>query len=293
MALAFLVLEIVAPVFLLAGLGLVWVKSGLEYRVAFVSTLAMKLALPALVFMSLVSTELTMDQIARIAVAAVTAHLVLIPAFWLLTEILKIDRPTFLAPLIFGNTGNLGLPLSLFAFGQAGLEVAVVVLAVSLIMSFTYGIWLVSGGGSFVKILKEPSVIAIPLALGFVLTDTELPKWLANTLNLIGQMAIPMMLMTLGVAVGRLRPVGFGQAAALAIVKLMICFGLSWAVASWFALTDIEFAVLVLQMTTPVAVTSYLIAEAHGAHSEKVAGLVVASTALSVLSLPLILSILI
>lgn len=106
MALALLVLEIVAPVFLLAGIGVVWVKSGLEYRVAFVSMLAMKLALPALIFMSLVATELTLDQIARIAVAGVVAHLVLIPVFWLLTEILKIDRPTFLAPPNFWKYGQ-------------------------------------------------------------------------------------------------------------------------------------------------------------------------------------------
>lgn len=126
-----------------------------------------------------------------------------------------------------------------------------------------------------------------------VLSGQQLPKWLGNTLDLIGQMAIPMMLMTLGVAVGRLRPAGFGRAAALSVVKLIICLGLSWIVASQFDLGEIEFAVLVLQMTTPVAVTSYLIAEAHGARSEDVAGLVVASTALSVLSLPIILSFLI
>lgn len=290
MHLAFIVIEIVAPVFILAGIGVAWVKSGLEYRVKFVSQLAMKLALPALIFMALVSTELNASDIARIAVAALVAHLVLIPVFWVLTRLAGLDRRVFLAPLIFGNTGNLGLPLSLFAFGQMGLEIAVIVFAVSLVLCFTYGIWVVSGGGSPLSVIKEPSVLAIPVAVVVIWADWDLPKWLTNTIDLIGQMAIPMMLLTLGVAVGRLKPERFGRAVVLVIAKLAICMGLTWMVGRTMMLGEVEFAILILQMTTPVAVTAYLIAETHDAQAEEVAALVVASTALSVLALPLILS---
>ena len=56
---------------------------------------------------------------------------------WLLVWAGRLDRRTFLAPLIFGNTGNLGLPLALFAFGDVGLGYAVVIFAVMAILSFT------------------------------------------------------------------------------------------------------------------------------------------------------------
>ncbi len=115
-----------------------------------------------------------------------------------------LNRRTYLAPLIFGNTGNLGLPLALFAFGDEGLSYAVVVFAIMAIWSFTFGIWLVAGAGSFGKVLREPLVWATLLGGLFLWQDWQTPLFLTNTLELIGQMAIPLMLITLGVAVARL-----------------------------------------------------------------------------------------
>lgn len=99
-------------------------------------------------------------------------------------------------------------------------------------------------------------------------------------------MAIPLMLITLGVAVARLNPRGVGRAVLLSIVKLAPCTGVAWAAAVVFDLNKIAFGVLVLQVATPVAVTSYLLAEKYGA--EAVAGLVVVSTLISVGALPLL-----
>jgi len=110
---------------------------------------------------------------------------------------------------------------------------------------------------------------------------------------LIGQMAIPMMLITLGVAVARLKPQGVTRAVFLSLLKAALCAGIAWAVGRWFALDPIPLAVLVLQVSTPIAVTSYLLAEKYEADSEAVAGLVVVSTLLSVGYIPLILAFLI
>jgi predicted permease len=100
------------------------------------------------------------------------------------------------------------------------------------------------------------------------------------------------MLITLGVAVARLSPRGIGKAALLSFIKLVICTGIAWGVADYFALGYVAFGVLVLQVATPVAVTSYLLAEKYGADSDAVAGLVVTSTLMSVGALPLILAVL-
>lgn len=285
----FTVLEIVAPVFLLAAVGFGWVRLGYEYRVQFVTRLAMTLAVPCLIFTALMKTQIETQALAVICLAALVAYGSLALACWGLVRWGGLDRRTYLAPLIFGNTGNLGLPLAMFAFGETGLGYAVVVFAVMAILSFTVGIWMVSGGGSFAKVAKEPVVFATLAGALFLWQGWETPRFLTNALELIGQMAIPMMLITLGVAVARLQPGALGRAVVLSVVKVALSVGCAFTAGRWFGLSDVALAVLIVQIATPVAVTSYLLAEKYGADAEAVAGLVVVSTLLSVISLPLIL----
>jgi len=288
--LALTVLNITAPVFLLAAIGFAWVRMGFEYRVEFVSRLAMTLSVPCLIFVALMKAEIDPAALADVSLASLLAYLAVGLVFWGVVAILKLDSRTYLAPLTFGNTGNLGLPLALFAFGETGLSYAVVVFAVMAILSFTIGIWVVAGAGSFARVLKEPLVGATVLGGLFLWQGWETPVFLTNTLELIGQMAIPVMLITLGVAVARLEIKSVGQAVALSVVKVALSVACAWAVAHWFGLEPIAAAVLIVQVATPVAVTSYLIAEKYGADAQPVAGLVVVSTLLSVITLPLILS---
>ena len=293
MNLALTVLEIVSPVFLLAAIGFTWVKAGFEYRIQFVTRLAMTLAVPALIFVALMKSQVDLAALGQLTLASVVAYGGIGLVGGALLAVLRLDQRTYLAPFMFGNTGNLGLPLALFAFGQPGLERAVVLLAVSSILSFTLGIWLVAGRGSFFKILKEPIIAATLLGALFLWMDWETPTFLTNTLELVGQMAIPMMLITLGVAVARLTPGRVQAAIALSVLKLGICAAIAWGVGLLFQLDEVSFGVLVLQISTPVAVTAYLLAEKYGADSEAVAGFVVVSTLTSVAGLPLLLALLV
>jgi len=152
------VLEIVAPVFLLAGIGYVWVKLGFEYRIQFVTQLAMTLSVPCLIFVSLMNAQIDPAALTALSLATVAAYGAVTLVAAALVWGMGLNRRTYLAPLIFGNTGNLGLPLALFAFGDAGLSYAVVVFAIMAIWSFTFGIWLVAGAGSFGKVIREPLV---------------------------------------------------------------------------------------------------------------------------------------
>ncbi|WP_294229686.1 AEC family transporter [uncultured Shimia sp.] len=286
------VLEIVAPVFLVAGVGFAWVKAGFEYRIQFVTRLAMTLAVPCLIFTALMKTEANLADLAKLTLAGTTAYVVVGAVGWGLLKATGLSLRTYLAPIIFGNTGNLGIPLALFAFGQPGLEAAVVMLAVSAILSFTWGIWIVAGEGAFSKMIKEPMIWATLLGALFLVMDWETPKFLTNTLDLIGQMAIPMMLLTLGVAVARLTPGRVVTAIWLSVVKLLICAAIGWGIGLVFGLTGTLFGVLVLQMAMPVAVTAYLLAEKYEADSNAVAGYVVVSTLVSVIGLPILLALL-
>lgn len=290
MELVLTVLEIVAPAFLLALVGFIWVKLGYEYRVEFVTRLAMNLAIPCLIFVSLMQSEIDPKALGALSLAGFATYLLVIIAMWTLVWLAKLDRQTFLAPLIFSNTGNLGLPLALFAFGDVGLSYAVVIFAVSGVLQFTFGIWLVSGGGSLIRVVKEPLVAATLSGALFLSQGWETPEFLTNALDLIGQMAIPIMLITLGVAVARLRISSLGTPIVLSAIKSAICVACAVLTGTWFGLETVALGVLILQLATPVAVTSYMLAEKYGADSDSVAGLVVVSTLTSVLFLPLVLA---
>lgn len=287
------VLQTVAPVFLLALVGFFWVRAGYEYQTEFVTRLAMTLSVPCLIFVALMNSQVSPAALTTISLAALAGYLGLTLLFWLMLRAAGLDLRTYLAPLTYGNTGNLGLPLALFAYGDEGLGYAVVVFAVMAILSFTIGIRMVAGSGSFVKVLREPMVAATLLGTLFLWQGWQTPQWLTNTLQLAGQMAIPMMLITLGVAVARLHPSGFARPLVLSLVKVLVCTALGWMIGRAFGLPPVALSVLVLQLGTPVAVTSYLLAEKYGSDGPAVAGLVVMSTLLSVITIPLTLALMI
>ena len=290
MSIFFTVLEVVTPVFLLATIGFSWVKFGFEYRVEFVTRLAMTLAVPALVFTSLTQNTINPKFLSEMILVVCLAYAVVSIIALIFTFIFKLDRRTFLMPLISGNTGNLGLPLCFLAFGQDGLGYAVIVFAFTSIVAFTFGLWVVSGSHSFKQPLKEPLVPATVLGLVFMFYDWEIPKILTNALNLIAQMAIPLMLITLGVAVAKIKTTLAFKIIGISVSKIIIGIFAAVAIGHQFALPYEASAVLIIQMSMPVAVTSYLLAEKYGANSEAVAGLVVISTLLTVFVTPVLLS---
>jgi predicted permease len=250
----------------------------------------MTVATPALIFVALADGSVEAASAGRLALAAGAGYLAALALSGLGCRLAGLDGRTFWAPLAFGNTGNLGLPLALLAFGEAGLGYAVVVLAVSAVIQFTLGLMIVAGTANPASVLREPMVLATLAGALVLATGWEVPQVALSTLGLLGQMAVPMMLITLGVAVARLTPGRVPLTAALSAVKIAGGAGIG-AAAGWaLGLGPTAFAVLVVQMSTPVAVTSYLLAERYGADAPAVASLVVVSTAMSVATLPLILA---
>ncbi len=293
MSLILQVLEIIAPVLIIAGIGVGWVALGLEYRVEFATRLSMTLAAPCLIFTALVKTEIDPQALRDTALAATLSYLVVAAFAFGLVRAVGLSTRTFFPPLVFGNTGNLGLPLAFFAFGAAGFDLAVVVFAVSSILSFTFGVWIVSGSGNPLTALKEPIVWGTLLGGLFLVMGWQIPAWTMETLVLIGQMLIPIMLITLGVAVARLRPDTFKRAIWLTSLKYMVCIAVPWSIALLFNLPPIALAVLVMQIATPVAVTSYMLATKYKADADEVASMVVVSTVMGIVIFPLLIGVLI
>lgn len=293
MNLSLTVLQIVAPVFFLGGAGFVWVRAGFEYPVDFVTRLAMSFAVPCLVFTSLMTTEIAPEALSVVSVAALAAYAIVTGIVIAVGYLAGLPRRVYWAPLIFSNTGNVGLPLAFFAFQDTGLAYAVVIFAFTSIGAFTYGVWLVSGESSVRKMLREPILISALLGALCLWQGWQTPEWITNSLQLTGQMAIPLMLLTLGVAIARLAPGHLGRSVVLSLAKSVVCAAVAAGVGYWFGLPPVAHAVLILQFITPVAVTSYLLSERYQSDPSAVAGLVMVSTLLSVITIPLALAFLV
>ena len=290
MDLLFAVIEICAPVFLLTLLGLCWARAGHAYNIELITKLVMDLAIPCLIFISLMQTEISSEILTKIFFATVSVLTTITVSIFSAVKILRLNFQTFFSPLIFANSANLGIPICLFAFGTPGFEYAIFIFSIMAVYSMTFGVWVVSGGGSPIKLLKEPLVLSVFLGMIFLFRDWQTPDFLTNTMTLIGQIAIPLMLLTLGVTIGNLRRPKLIKLIFPSILKFLICLACGLLTVFAFDLDKIPAAALIIQVTMPVAVSSYMLAEKYNTDPETVAALVIVSTIIAVFYIPLTLA---
>ncbi|MHA1529946.1 MAG: AEC family transporter [Alphaproteobacteria bacterium] len=280
------ILQITAPVFLLTLAGYVWARLEMPFDLEFITRLSVSFAMPCLIFAVLVKVEIDPAAFREIALAGVVSYAALGLVLWLGLRAAGLSIRTYLAPGVFANTGNVGLPVALLAYGQEGLALAIVIFAIMAIFSFTIGIYVVAGTGRLSEALKQPLVYASVFGGVFAIQGWQVPVWLLNSLDLAGQIAIPLMLLTLGVSIAKLSVGEVGHATVLCLAKLSISTAIAILVVQVFGLTGVARGALVLQLVMPVAVTSYLLAERYRAEPDKVAGTVVVSTLISVATIP-------
>lgn len=280
------ILTITAPVFLLALTGWIWARFRAPFDLAFVTRLSLTFSMPCLIFATLVKAEIDPASFRDIALASAVAYSAAAALFWVVIRLAGLSQRTWLSPVVFGNTGNVGLPVALFAYGEHGLALAMVIFAVMAVLSFTVGIYMVAGVGRPGEVLKQPLVYASVLGGLFSVMGWDVPDWVLNSLSLAGQLAIPLMLLTLGVSIARLEPRAIGLTGLISAVKFAGTAAIAVGVARVFGLGEVETGSLVLQLVMPVAVTNYLIAARYEREPDTVAGLVVVSTILSVVAIP-------
>lgn len=197
---------------------------------------------------------------------------------------------TFVPPMMFRNTGNMGLPLFLFTFGEAAMPGAIIFLIVVNILHFTLGLLMVNPKAHLLSVLRNPVILASIAGLLIAATGVVLPPWLLRPLDLLGSIAVPLMLFSLGVRLVQLDLKGwsFGLVGAFAspVIGLLFAFPLSRLI----PLPGNQPEMLILFGALPPAVLNYLFAERYHQEPEKVASLVLFSNAASLLILPLLLA---
>ena len=280
---------IIAPVFIIAGFGFGWRRLHLPFDTATVTAIATNLGTPALILATLSKLEVSAEAFTEMLLATALTLVGFAILGGLTLKLARLPLRAFLTPVMMANAGNMGLPLCLFAFGQEGLSLAIAVFAVIAGYHFSVGIAVVSGRFSLGQFARTPVIYATVLGLGLVATGTELPGWMDNTLKLLGGIAIPMMLLALGVSLSGLRLASLGQAGIVAAIRLVVGLAVGLGVARLLGLSDTATGVLIIQSAMPVAVFNYLFASIYEQRPEAVAGSVLLSTAVSFLTLPFLL----
>ncbi len=282
-------LSIVAPVFIAVGVGYGMARVGRQGEPAFIHFLILNIGTPCLIFATFAEIDLTPGTVGTMALAAVGALVAGATIALVLLKAAGMSVRAYLPALTHPNTGNMGLPLCLFAFGERGLALGLSYYVVIAISQFTVTPSIALGSLSLGRIARTPLIYAVIASFAFLLGDIEVPPWLANTTGLLGDVTIPLLLITLGASLARLKVADLKGGLWLSAARLGMGFAVGLLVAWILELEGAERGVVILQSAMPVAVFNYLFAAEHGTDPEGVAGMVVISTVLSFLFLPLLL----
>ena len=283
---------VMAPVITGAGLGFFWIRRGFDYPVAFVTKLVFNIGTPAVVIASLAGAEIDASSFGRTMLAAALVLCAMAALAFVLALVLRKDWRVLLAPTMYPNTGNMGLPVILYAFGEAGFAFGITVMVTVSLFQFTLGTMLASRGNPLKSLVKTPTVYAILISIALLFTDTELPLWLQNSVDLISGFTVPLMLITLGVSLASIQVRSLRSGVWFSLLRIPLAAGVAWGIGIWLALPPMALAILVLQMSMPVAVFNYLFAQKSQREPAYVASLVFCSTLLSLIYLPVLLALL-
>lgn len=285
-------IAILAPIVISVLIGFIWGRSSTDYPADFVSRIVMYVGTPCLTISAMSKVEVDASVMGEVMLATAIAMAAMGVMGWLLLRSLKLDIPTYLPPLIFPNNGNMGLPLCLFAFGQLGLALALGSFMVMMIATFTVGLLIVSEGGwgdRFKDMARQPVIHSMVIALAMLITGTHLPRWIDNTVTLIGGFAIPLMTITLGVSLATLKIGTWRRSLGFSVARIFGGLALGWLSCWMLNVEGVSRSVVLLQSAMPVAVFNYLLALRYDRNPQEIAATVVISTLLAFVTLPFLL----
>jgi predicted permease len=277
---------IILPVFSIIALGWLYARR-VKPDMTMVNRISMNVLAPALIFSALASKEF--DLAANWMLIAGSVGVVLGSGLLALpfARLMRADARTFVPPMMFNNCGNMGLPLAVLAYGAAGFSPMVALFTISNLLHFTLGTWIVDHHAKFGKLLRNPMVVSTVLGFAFAVMQPPLPEWLAVAIKLVGDALIPMMLLSLG---ARLYEARLGDW-HIGVVGGIVCPLTGMAVALLLArvldLTTAQQGLLILFGSLPPAVLNFMVAEQFGQEPGKVASIVLIGNLLSIVFVPL------
>ena len=282
--------EVIFPVFFVVGIGYYLGKKNPKIDTSFITNFGANIGSPAIVFYSVVTTGLSLEIFKSYFLYYLLAIISFsfIGIFFL--SFMKKDVVMELPPFILPNTGNMGLPICLFAYGSQGLGVAGAISSLIILFHFTLGVFLASKKFNFEIIIKSPSFYAIIISVLFLYFDIEAPNFIVNTTMLLTYATIFLILMSLGIALTRLKVFSFYKALISSIARVIIGPIIGFLIIKSFNLSGYAAGVLLIQCSMPSAVLNYLVGSMYSPKKvvDNIASMIVVSTVLSFVTIPII-----
>ena len=283
------IFEVIFPVFFVIGVGYYLGKKNPKFDTNFITNFAGNIGTPAMIFYTVTTTGITLGVFTHYFIYA----LIMIGGFaiigLILLFLLKKDLSMELPPLILPNTGNMGVPICLFAYGVEGLGVASAIASVIILFHFTLGVFLAKKKFSFDVVIKSPPVYAIIISVMFLYFQIETPLFLENTTFLLTYATIFLVLMSLGIALTRLN-FSLKDSIVLSLCRVILGPVIAFIIIYNFDLSGFAAGVLLIQSAMPSAILNYLVGSMYSPKKvvDSIASTIVISTVMSFITIPIV-----
>ena len=283
----------ILPIILLAGAGFALGKM-LQIDPRSLGRVVFYVFSPVLIFDLLVNNQLKLNEAGIVVVFALCFILFMGAVTFLLGYFFKLERPALLSILIttmFANTGNYGLPLVSFAFGEQALSYAGIYFATTTLLFYTLGVFLASLGHmsfreALAGLLRIPTLYAVLLAILINALNIQIPIPVSRTVDLAAGGSIPLMLILLGVQLTRLEFSEHQRALQLSVgLRLIVAPLIALLFAALFGLQTIPRQASVTEASMPGMVSATVLATEYNLDTRLVTAVVFISTLLSPLTL--------
>ncbi len=280
------ILGIILPVFVVILVGYLYARR-VRPDMSEVNRLSMVILGPALVFSALASKEF--DLAANVSLIAASVGVVLGSGLlaWPVARMFKYDYRTLVPTAMFNNCGNMGLPLAVLAFGQAGFSAMVALFTISNLLQFTLGVRVIDHHARFWQFLRNPMVWATVLGFVFAITRPPTPEWAYFGIKMVGDALIPVMLISLGVRLFEVRWDDWHIGVIGGIVCPVTGIAMALVLAPMLGLSEMQRGLLILFGSLPPAVLNFMVAEQMRQEPAKVASIVLIGNVMSVIFVPI------
>ena len=283
-------IDVILPVFFVIGIGYYLGKKDPNFNTDFITTLAGNVGTPAMIFYTITSTGVTLETF----IEYFTYALIIIGGFavvgLIVLTLMKKDFVSELPPLILPNTGNMGIPICLFAYGTEGLGIASAIASVIILLHFTLGVLLAKKSFSLKILITNMPIYGIIAAVIVLYYDWEVPGFVVNTTFLLTYATIFLVLMSLGIALTKLKVVSWLNASILSGVRILIGPIIGFCLIKYLNLTGLAAGVLLIQSAMPSAILTYLVGSMYSEKRvvDSIASVIVTSTLMSFVTIPIV-----
>lgn len=285
------VVNVMLPVLLCVLLGYMLAYFKAPYDRKLFGSLVQNVGYPTLILSHLAKEHVQLETFLTVLAAAAAMVAIFGAIGFGVLKMMRISVKAYLSPMMLSNVGNIGLPVATLAFGPEGTAVAIGFVVVVLTAIFTVGVAIPMGRPDFKALARQPVIYAVILALVLLATQWKIPKPVDQSLEILGGLAIPIMLLTLGHSLETLKLSGISRAVMLSLVHIGISALAALAITQVLTLDSKIESVVILMCFMPPSVATYLAIsqhqpdEAHG-----VAGFIFVSTCLTLVTLPVVLT---